>query len=145
MIEKDPAKNINPALTTNGTWDQVHTTKSSETKQQCNPSADGVGPVKLSKTNADWDPVWPNILDMKKNIEQIYILCTPQALNNHLLDDIRDFFKQHDIHCVFNQPVYSPSWMKPEALDNPLLRNKFIEQMTLLDQIHGTDYREFMP
>ena len=102
--------------------------------------------VQLSKTKCRLgSKCGPNILDMKKNIEQIYILCTPQALNNHLLDDIRDFFKQHDIHCVFNQPVYSPSWMKPEALDNPLLRNKFIEQMTLLDQIHGTDYREFMP
>ena len=148
LIEKDLAKNINLALTTNGTWDlSAYYEKFRKFKATTvTISADGVGPLfNYLRQNADWDQVWPNILDMKKNIEQIYILCTPQALNNHLLDDIRDFFKQHDIHCVFNQPVYSPSWMKPEALDDPLLRNKFIEQMTLLDQIHGTDYREFMP
>ena len=73
------------------------------------------------------------------------MLCTPQALNNHLLTDIRQFFADHDINCIFNQPVYSPVWMKPDALDDPELKEKFVEQMSILDRIHGTDYREFMP
>ena len=41
--------------------------------------------------------------------------------------------------------MYSPVWMKPNALNDPELKEKFVEQMSILDRIHGTDYREFMP
>lgn len=148
LIEQDLAKDINLALTTNGTWDlSAYYDKFKQFKDiTVTISADGIGPLfNYLRQNADWDKVWPNILDLKNNVKQIYILCTPQALNNHLLDDIKQFFADHDILCLFNQPVYSPIWMRPNALQDPELRQKFIEQMTILDKIHGTDYRNFLP
>ena len=48
LIEKDPAKNINPALTTNGTWDpSAYYEKFVSSSNNCNPSADGVGPCSI--------------------------------------------------------------------------------------------------
>lgn len=148
LIEKNLAKNINLALTTNGTWDlSIYYEKFAQFKDiTVTVSADGIGPLfNYLRQNADWNQVWPNILDIKKNVKNLFVLCTPQALNNHLLDDIRKFFADHDINCIFNQPVYSPVWMKPNALDDPELKEKFVEQMTILDRIHGTDYKEHMP
>jgi MoaA/NifB/PqqE/SkfB family radical SAM enzyme len=148
MIDAGIAKDIELTLTTNGTWDlSPYYDKFKQFKDIIViVSVDGVGPLfNYLRQNADWDFVYPNILDIKNNLGKVHCLCTPQALNNHLLDDIRDFFAKDGIYVIFNQPVYSPVWMKPDALDIPELRRKFVEQMTILDQIHGTDYREFLP
>lgn len=148
LIEHDLAKDIELTLTTNGTWDLSPYYEQFLKFKDITVivSVDGIGPLfNYIRQNADWDFVYPNILDIQKNLGKVHCLCTPQALNNHLLDDIREFFAKHDIFVIFNQPVYHPIWMKPDALTDPVLREKFIEQMTLLDKIHGTDYREFLP
>lgn len=151
LVDNELSHNIELSMTTNGTWDMSkYYERFSKFKHvTIIVSVDGIGPLfNYIRQNADWDQVYQNILRIKTNIQEfgdVHCEFTPQALNHHLEDEIKAFFAEQDIYVIVNNPVYSPEWMRPGALDDTVLRAKFIEQMTILDKIHGTDYRDIMP
>ena len=53
-----------------------------------------------------------------------------------------DNFLVTQTSIVFLTPVYSSVWMNQS---HHRIKEKFVEQMSTFDRIHGTDYREFVP
>jgi MoaA/NifB/PqqE/SkfB family radical SAM enzyme len=151
LIEHGVSENITLHFNTNGTIDInpwiKYFTKFKHTKIHI--SVDAIGDrFNYIRAGADWNEVSDNILFLKSLTKQMSlslgVLCLPQALNVGHIHEVEEWCQNHDIGFIYNPPVVDPDFMSPEALTDPVLRKRLIENLKILDRIHGTDYRDFI-
>ena len=111
-------------------------------------SVDAVGDrFEYIRQGADWNQVSTNIININKTKPfntNLGITCLPQALNINHIHEVKDWCKVNQIRFNRASDCIHPDYMTPGALDTAELRQKLISRMTVLDKIHGTNYRDFI-
>lgn len=108
-------------------------------------SVDAVGKrYEYIRSGSNWDTLNSNIDKIKKLNANIQILILPSALNVNHIHEVEEWCNNKQLNYSISTPVISPDFMSPQALDNPTLKDKLIEQMQIQDKIWGSCYREFI-
>lgn len=111
-------------------------------------SIDAVGDrFEYIRQGANWKQVSDNVININNNKPgntTLSVTCLPQALNTGYTHEVEDWCKKNKIKFNLASDCIEPDYMRPEALNDPELRNKLIRKMEILDMIHGTDYRDFI-
>jgi molybdenum cofactor biosynthesis enzyme MoaA len=151
LIEHEVSESTELQFNTNGTVDINPWIKYFEKFKhtRIHVSVDAVGDrFNYIRAGADWNQVSVNILFLKELTKTVNLtvslLCLPQALNVGHMHEVAEWCQDHGLNLIYNPPVNDPDFMSPQALDNPVLRKRLIENLKILDRIHGTDYRNFL-
>lgn len=168
-VKEDIAPGIELRITTNCTidpdpWWLERIAKFD--KVRISMSLDGIGDrFNYVRAGADWDSVEHNAL---KFVEMAKIhpnmACTlsflPLSINASVEHQTRDWCKQHGIHFHRSPEVWRPEYLSYASLDYPLRKRynvesntlydhsmfeKLCEQMKLIDDLYGTDFRTDCP
>lgn len=111
-------------------------------------SVDAVGDrFEYIRQGASWKAVSENLINInnsKPSNTFLSVTCLPQALNTGYTHEVEDWCKQHKIRFNLASDCYEPDYMRPDALKDPVLRDKLVRKMEILDMIHGTNYRDFI-
>lgn len=150
LVDEDIAPAVIVQFVTNGTQDisEYYDLLSFFKHVIITVSIDAIGArFEYIRSGASWNQVSDNILNIKKNKSSNTILgvtCLPTALNVNNTNEVAEWCKEHKLKFNLASDCIHPEFMKPEALSDPVLREQLINYMRKLDQIHGTDYRDFI-
>lgn len=151
VVDKEISKNITLEITTNGTQDMTNyvETFSKFHKVSLNISIDAIGKrFEYIRQGANWSEVESNILKIKeltKNIDvRININCTTQILNKDHVHEVEQWANKHKLYFNGKSRVWDPECFSPYALEDKDTKAELLEVLENLDNIHGTDYKEFL-
>ena len=150
LITEGSAKNMRLEITTNGTavmemWSKFFVKFKSV---HIGVSIDGVGDrYEYIRPGAKWKQVSTNVERfnaLKPDNCKISISCLPQLLNKDNLQEVIDWATSIGVECHMATPIIYPKFMQTTAWTDPDLKSEFIEQMTILDKLHKTNWRDFI-
>ena len=150
LIEKGHSKNIQLHMITNGSFDLMMWDKYFKEfkKVWINISIDAIGKrYEYIRPLSNWKTVEDNVIkfnELKRDNCTIFITTLPMLLNKDHLHEVDEWMLKHDLDGETASPIIYPDFLRLNALEDEKLTKKFIEQMTIQDRIHGTDYREFV-
>ena len=150
LIEKGYSKNIQLNMITNGSFDLMAWEKYFQQfdKVTINISVDAIGKrYEYIRPKADWKTVSENIIrfnELKPDNTRIWITTLPMVLNKDSMHEVSEWMSENDLSGSIASPVIYPDFLRVNALTDPKLSKKFVEQMTILDELHGTNYREYI-
>ena len=150
LIDMDVASGMILQITTNGTVDISTWYKLFEQFESVEliASIDAVGPrYEYIRVGASWDRVSSNVESIQKNKPKncyLQIQCLPMALNEGYTHLVEQWARDTGADYELVTPLYDPEFLRPEALTNPELKLKMIEQLEIQDRIHGTNWRDFI-
>lgn len=139
MIEQDIAYICDLQFITNGT---VDISKYYNLLKEFNcvtilVSVDAIGErFEFIRQGASWNQVSENILNIREHANVI-VTCLPNVFNKNHIHEVEEWCKENNL--TFNQAtdLINPEYLRPDATD-------YTEQMTILDEIHGTDHKKFL-
>ena len=150
IIERGYNKNIKLELITNGSHDL---TEWNDIFQQfkrvyINISIDALGKrYEYIRPGADWNLVKYNVekfAALKPENTTVDITCLEMLLNYGHIQEVEKWARSIGVWFSKSGPIIYPDFLRIDAMDNPKLREKFIQQMEIQDKIHGTDWRDFV-
>lgn len=150
LIDRDIAPAVTLQFTTNGTQDMSSWMAMFAKFQRVEliVSVDAVGDrYEYIRQGASWEQVNTNIaklVDKKLDNMDIAIHCLPQALNTGYTHLVEEWADSMGVECEVVSALYEPDFMTPQAATDPVLRRKLIEQLEVMDRLHGTDWRDFL-
>lgn len=147
LVENEVASNIRLQFITNGTQDLTawnHLFK--EFKHVVlSVSAEATGELyNYIRQHSDWELVSTNLINFSKvkyDNTDLSINCLPMSMNRHGMDDLKQWCEENNIYFFKASPCVHPDFMSPTALDNPELKNKLKQHLTILDRVYKTDYK----
>lgn len=150
LIQQDIAPAVTLELITNGTYDLLAWQKYFDkfARVNINISVDAIGKrYEYIRPGASWQQVSDNIkrfASAKSHNVYLSINCLPMVLNKDHISEVQQWCLENNLHFSLASPIISPDFLRTDALSDPELAKKFCQQMSIQDQIHGTDYREFI-
>jgi len=150
LVEKDIAPAVTLQFTTNGTQDITNwyplfkKFKGVELIVSIDATEER---YEYIRAGANWKQVSNNVTNIKKYCPSnmhIDIHCLPQALNVGYTHLVEEWASSLGLRCEVVSALYEPEFMRPEALSDPILKNKLIKQLEILDKVHGTNWRNFI-
>jgi organic radical activating enzyme len=98
------------------------------------------------RPHASWSQVEHNVLELSENRTDnmvIVIACLHMVLNRDHMHQVKSW--AHSNGFLF-QPdiIMHPVWLKPDVMQDSINRPVFIEQMEIMDSLHGTNWRDFV-
>lgn len=150
LVDQDIAPAVRLEFITNGTHDisEHYHLLSKFSYVTITVSVDATGNrFEYIRQGADWNHVSQNVININKqkptNMD-LGITCLPQALNINHIHEVKDWCKANNLKFNRASDCIHPDYMQPGALESTSLRQKLISRMTVLDNIHGTNYRDFI-
>ena len=111
-------------------------------------SIDAIGDrFEYIRQGASWKQVSDNVINIKNNKLSnmgLTVTCLPQALNALHYPEVEVWCRDNGINFSLASDCIEPDYMRPEAIIDPVLNEKLIRKLEILDMIHGTDYRDFI-
>lgn len=150
LVDAGVSKNMRLELITNGTqvmesWNHYFEEFS---RVDINVSIDAVGKrYEYIRPGSSWELVKENterFNALKPDHVGIHIACLPMVLNKDHLWEVEAWCQRNGLDYVEAGPIIHPAHLRIHAMEDPKLRKLFIEQMDILDGLHGTDWREFV-
>lgn len=99
------------------------------------------------RAGASWKQVSENIIYMRElelsNVE-IRASILPSIFNYNNIQEVVDWCNSIDIEYYVSNEIFKPVFLSTQALTNPELKARFIQQMEIQDRIHGTNWQDFV-
>ena len=154
IIEKLIEYEIAPAVTlqfvTNGTQNMVSWCDMFKHFKQVkiNVSIDAIGErYDYIRSHGNWEETERCVLEFKDAMPDntgIWITCLEMILNKNNMWEVEEWSKQHGFNYVASGPILHPKWLKLDVFDVPEQHKIFVQQMEMMDNIHGTNWRDFV-
>jgi MoaA/NifB/PqqE/SkfB family radical SAM enzyme len=150
LIEEDIAPAITLELITNGSHDLRQWSHLFERfkKVNINISIEAVGNrYEYIRPGARWLTTSKNtvIFNKHKPVNTVLtVTILPMVFNRNNLNEIIDWCEDNNINWHQSTPVITPNFMSPGAWDDKELRKTLIKQSKIMDNIHGTNYQDFI-
>lgn len=150
LIDRDIAAAVKLELITNGSYDISAWNKYFEHFDSVwvNISVDAVGKrYEYIRPYSSWDTVSTNILSFQNNKPsntEFGISTLPMILNKDHIHEVAQWCQQHGLNHHVSGEIITPDFLRVDAWQHDDLRTKFVQQMKIQDEIHGTDWREFV-
>lgn len=150
LVKTDNAKNIILSFISNGTQDikKWMPLLSKFKRIYMTVSVDAIGErFEYIRAGASWPQVKTNIEQLAKlhcHDFEVKISILPSILNYDNINEVVDWCNSINLPYHISNPVMYPKFMSPSAVNDPGLRQQFIEQMDIQDRIHNTDWRKFV-
>jgi len=150
LIEMDASPAIQLHLITNGSHNISQWNKYFKEFKQVNISIslDAMGKrFEYIRPYSSWDIVSNNVLEWnntKPDNSHIWISALPMILNKNHMHEIEQWCKTNKLPFGKASPCIHPRFLRVNAWEDPELREEFIDQMSKLDKLHGTDWRDFV-
>lgn len=143
MVNEEIAPTVELQLVTNGTQDvsKYYDLLKNFKSVILLISVDAIGErYEFIRQGANWNQASDNILSIKSNAPSntsVVITCLPNLFNKHHIHEVEDWCNENNL--VFNKAsdLIFPEYLRQDATD-------YTEQMTILDEIHGTDHKKFL-
>lgn len=150
FVELDLASSVDIQFVTNctqdltGWWDLF-------AKFRCvhlNLSIDAVGKrYEYIRPGADWhqvNTIAQQIAELRTPNCTVAVTCLEMILNTHHMLETQAWSESLGFVFLASGPIIDPDWLRVDALDKPDTRSKFIEQMTIMDRLYGTNWKDFV-
>lgn len=141
-IELDIAKDIEVYITTNGTMLKHLDVLDQFKNVELLVSIDAIGKrYEYIRPGATWDQVSNNVLEMSKRFTTA-ITALPFIFNKDHKHELNDWAKENNMEVRWSPPLVDPEHMRVDALER--CPDKFIKYATLMDNIHGTNWKDWV-
>lgn len=150
LIDMDVASGVVLQLTTNGTQqlDSWYPLFAQFKHVELIVSIDAIGArYEYIRAGADWQQVSSNVEHInrtKPSNVRFEVQCLPMALNKGYTHEVEKWAKEVGTEWHLATPLFDPDFLSEQALTDPVLRKRMIEQLEIQDRVHGTDWREFI-
>jgi len=150
LIDADVAPAIALQLTTNGTQDMTGWCDlfAHFREVRVSVSIDAVGKrYEYIRPHGDWNLVEQRVLEFQSAMPAntgIWISCLEMILNTNHMWEVEEWCNQYDLLYTPSGPILHPEYLRLDAMDRPEQRKILIEQMEILDKLHGTNWRDFI-
>ena len=150
LIDEDVASAIELHLITNGSYDMTAWNHLFEKfrRVEINISIEAVGErYEYIRPGSSWLTTSENaVIFNKQKPKNTHMTVTilPMVFNRNNLDEIIDWCDSNKINYFQSTPVITPAFMSPDAMQDGILRKILIEQSEIMDEIHGTNYQDFI-
>lgn len=147
LVDCEASHNIQLQIITNGTQDLIQWLPLFKQFKHVilSISAEATGELyEYIRQGAVWEEVAQNVTTFQKQKpDNVHMTMNylPMALNIGAEKDLKAWCDDNNIAFFRATPVFQPDFMSPDAPNNPILREKLIKNLELLDSVYNTNYK----
>ena len=150
LIDEDIAPAVNLELITNGSYDitQWNNLFKHFKTVSINVSIEAIGSrYEFIRAGSSWLTTSQNTVKFNKrkpSNTNLFVSILPMVFNHKNLTDVVRWCTLHAISYSISPPLLNPAFMRPDATEDEQLLKQLVAQSKILDDIHGTNYKDYI-